>query len=68
MRLQDAYFGRLMDTATGKPVEPKEESRDVDLSESETWSPEEAATGRPIAYKTATEKPNRQENLRTRTR
>ena len=38
VRLQDAYFGGLMDTATGKPVATKEESGDVDLSESETWS------------------------------
>ena len=35
-RLQDAYLGGLMDTATGKLV-ATEESGDVDLSESETW-------------------------------
>ena len=33
-RLQDAYFGGVMDTATGKTVATKEESGDVDLSES----------------------------------
>ena len=58
VRLQDAYLGGLMDTATEKPVPTKEESFTVDLSESETWSfQEEAATERPIAYKTATGKP-----------
>ena len=36
--LQDAYLGRLMDTATGKHVANKEDSGEVDLSESETWS------------------------------
>ena len=45
MRLQDAYVGGLMDTATLKPVATKEESGDVDLSESETWSQEEAVDG-----------------------
>ena len=44
-----------MDTATEKPVATKEESGNVDLSESETWS--EDVTGKPVAYKTATEKP-----------
>ena len=40
------------------PVATKEESSDVDLSESETWSfQEEAVTERPIAYKTTTGKP-----------
>ena len=43
VRLQDAYLGRLMDTATGKLVATKEESGDVDLSESETWSFQEEA-------------------------
>ena len=58
MRLQDAYLRGLMDTATEKPVATKEESGTVDLSESEAWSfQEEAATVRPIAYKTATGKP-----------
>ena len=38
VRLQDAYLGGLMDTATVRPVATKEESGDVDLSESETWS------------------------------
>ena len=46
-----------MDTATVKFVATIEESGNVDLSESETWSQEEAVTGRPIAYKTATGKP-----------
>ena len=36
VRLQDAYLGGLMDTATGKLVATKDESGDVDLSESET--------------------------------
>ena len=45
-----------MDTATGKLVATKQESGDVDFSESETGS-EEDVTGRPFAYKTATEKP-----------
>ena len=41
-----------MDTATGKRVATKDESGDVELSESETWSfQEEAVTGRPIAKK-----------------
>ena len=48
VRLQDAYLGGLMDTATGKLVATKEESGDVDLSESETWS-EEDVTGKPVA-------------------
>ena len=58
VRLQDAYLGGLMDTATGKPAETNEESGDVDLSESETVSlHEEAVTVRPVAYKTAVGKP-----------
>ena len=57
VRLQDAYFGGLMDTV--KPVATKEESGAVDLSESETWTlQEEAVTVRPIAYKITTGKPN----------
>ena len=36
VRLQDAYLGWLMDTATEKLVATKAESGDVDLSESET--------------------------------
>ena len=48
-----------MDTATGKLVATKEESVDVDLSESETWSfQEEAVLVKPIARKKATGKPN----------
>ena len=54
-RLEDAYLGGLMDTATEKPVATKEESGDVDLSESETWSfHEEEVTERRVAYETAT--------------
>ena len=45
-----------MEKVAGKLVATKEESGDVDLSESETGS-EEDVTGRPVAYKTATEKP-----------
>ena len=41
-----------MDKATGKLVATKEESGDVDLSESETGS-EEDVTGQPVANKTA---------------
>ena len=56
-----------MDTATVRPVATKEESGDVELSESETWSfQDEAVTERPIAYQTATEKPHassKSENL-----
>ena len=64
VRLQDAYLSGLMDTAKGKLVATKEESRDVDLSESETWSfQEEAVTGRPIAFQTATGKPNASSKL-----
>ena len=37
-RLEDAYLGGLMDTATGKLAATKEESGDVDLSGSETGS------------------------------
>ena len=46
-------LGGLMDTATGKPVATKEESGNVNLSESETWSyhQEEAVLGGPIAHK-----------------
>ena len=44
-------------TATEKPVATKEESGDVDLSESETGSEEEAVTERPIACRKATVKP-----------
>ena len=58
VRLQDAYLGGLVDTATRKPVATKEDSGDVDHSESETWSfHEEEVTGRTIAYKTASVKP-----------
>ena len=46
-----------MDKATVKPVATKEESGDVDLSESETGS-EENVTGKPVACKTATWKPH----------
>ena len=56
-RLEDAYLGGLMDTATGKPVDTKEESGDVDLSESETES-EEDVTGKPNTFKTVTGKPH----------
>ena len=45
-----------MDTATEKPVATKEESGDVDISESEIGS-EEDVTGKPVAYTTATGKP-----------
>ena len=55
-RLKDAYLGGLMDTATEKPVATKQESGDVDLSESGTGS-EEDVTGRRVAHKTATGKP-----------
>ena len=43
-----------MDTATEKSVATKEESGDVDLSESES---EEDVTEKPVACKTASEKP-----------
>ena len=59
-RLQDAYLGGLLDTATGKLVATKEASGDVDLSESETES-EEEVTGRPVACKTATKNQNARE-------
>ena len=40
-----------MDTATEKLVATKEESGDVDISESKTWSfEEEAVLGRPIVF------------------
>ena len=53
-----AHLGGLKDEGAGKPLATKEESGDVDLSESETWSfHEEEVTGRPVAYKTATGKP-----------
>ena len=55
-RLKDAYLGGLMETPTVKLVATKEESWDVDLSESETGS-EEDVTGKPAAYKTAAGKP-----------
>ena len=59
VRLQDAYLGGSMDTATERLVPTREESGDVDLSDSETWSfQEEAVTERPIPCQTATEKPN----------
>ena len=50
VRPQDAYRGGLMDAATVKPVATKEESGDVDLSESQTGS-EENVTGGPVAEK-----------------
>ena len=56
VRLQNAYFGGLMDKATEKPVATEEDSGDVDLSESETGS-EEDVTGKPMAHKTVTGKP-----------
>ena len=65
VRLQDAYLGRLMDTATGKAVATKRESGDVDLSESETGS-EEFVTGKPIAYKTVAVNPMHPVNQTTR--
>ena len=58
VKLQDAYLGGLMDKAMVKPVATKDESGDVDLSESETWSfHEEEVTERPVACKTAKGKP-----------
>ena len=54
-RLQDAFLGGLMDKATGKLVATKEDSGDVDLSESETGS-EENVTTKPVAHKTASRK------------
>ena len=56
VRLKDAHLEGLMDIATGKLVATKEESGDVDLSETETGS-EEDVTGKPVAYKTAAGKP-----------
>ena len=56
-RLLDAYFGGFVDTATVKPAASKEEPGDVDLSESETES-EEDATGKPVAYKTVVHRVN----------
>ena len=50
-RLQDAYLGGLMATATEKPVATK------DPSEPETGS-EEDVTGKPVACKRATVKPH----------
>ena len=51
-RLQDAYLGGSMDTATEKPVATEEESEDTDNSESEIWTyQEEAVTVKPIAKK-----------------
>ena len=48
VRLQDAYLGGSMDTATGKLVATEEVSGHVDLSETETWSfQEEAVTEKP---------------------
>ena len=55
--LKDAYLGGSMDTATGKPVATKEESGDVDLSESQNGS-EEDVTGKKVACETAAVKPN----------
>ena len=56
VRVQDAYIGGLMDTATEKLGAAHEETGDVDLSEPETGS-EEVVTGKPVAYKTAAGKP-----------
>ena len=48
----------MMDTATGNLVSTKEESGNVDLSESDTWSyQEEDVLERSIAHKNATGKP-----------
>ena len=63
VRLQDAYLGGLMDTATEKPVAIKEESGDVDFSESDTWSFQEDVTKRPVAHKTPTGKPHASSKL-----
>ena len=57
VRLQHAYLGGSMDTATGKLVATKDESGDVDLSYSETWCFHEEVTERRVAYETATGKP-----------
>ena len=65
-RLQDAYLDGLMDTATEKPVSSKEESGDLDLSESETWSQEDAMTGNPSAHETAPGNPMHPENQTAR--
>ena len=47
-----------MEKASVKPVATREESGDVDLSESETWSfHDEEVIGRPVACKTVTGKP-----------
>ena len=50
-RLQDAYLGALMEKATGKLVATKDLSGDVDLSEFETWSQEDAVTEKPMRIK-----------------
>ena len=55
-RLQDAHLGGLMDAATGETVATKEESGNVDPSESEIGS-EEDVTGKPVACNTAAVKP-----------
>ena len=65
VRLQDAYLGGLMDTATGKPVATKEESGNVDLSESETGSGEDV-TGRPVPCKQLLGNPMHPVNQTTR--
>ena len=54
-----------MDRATRKPVATKEESGDVDLSESETGSGEDV-TGKPVACKTSTAEPMHPENQTAR--
>ena len=48
-RLQDAYFGGLMDTATVKLVATKEESGNVDFSEPSTGSDQDV-TRKPVAH------------------
>ena len=54
-RLQEAYFGGLMDTAMEKLVATKENPGDVDISESQTGCGENV-TGRPVAHKISLEK------------
>ena len=57
-RLQDAHLGGLMDKARGN-LSLQKRNQDVDISESETCNvQEEAVLARPIANKTAVEKPH----------
>ena len=57
VKLQDAYFGGLMQKVAGKPVATDEHQVLLEFSESESWSNhEDEVTEKPVTHKTVTGK------------